>query len=79
MSLGRRLTGLLAVVVLAGCGQGGPAGGTSSATSVAPRPAPPAASYAKAQCPNPIYTGVPQLDLGPDVECGYLTVPQNRA
>jgi pimeloyl-ACP methyl ester carboxylesterase len=79
MSLGRRLTGLLAVVVLAGCGQGGPAGGTSSATSVAPRPAPPAASYAKAPCPNPIYTGVPQLDLGPGVECGYLSVPQNRA
>jgi len=75
----RRLIGLLGVVLLAGCGQSGPAGGTSSTTSVAPRPARPAASYAKAPCPNPIYTGLPQLDLGSGVECGYLTVPQNRA
>src|SRR5215217_3140703 len=74
-----RLIGLLSVVLLAGCGQGGPAGGTSSTTSVITRPAPPAASYAKAACPNPIYTGLPQLDLDTDVECGYLTVPQNRA
>jgi pimeloyl-ACP methyl ester carboxylesterase len=79
MSLARRLIGLIGVVVLAGCGQGGPAGGTSTTTSVLPRPAAPAASYAKAPCPNPIYTGLPQLDLGPGVECGYLTVPQNRA
>src|SRR5215217_1775642 len=75
----RRLIGLLGVVLLAGCGQSGPAGGTSSTTSVVPRPARPAASYAKAPCPNPIYTGLPQLDLGSGVECGYLTVPQNRA
>jgi pimeloyl-ACP methyl ester carboxylesterase len=75
----RRLVGLLGVVAVTGCGQGGPAGGTSSTTSVPPRPALRAASYAKAPCPNPIYTGVPQLDLGPNVECGYLTVPQNRA
>ena len=26
-----------------------------------------------------IYPGAPQVDLGPDVECGYLTVPENRA
>lgn len=75
----RRLIGLLGVAVLAGCGQGEPAGGTSSATSLLPRPARPVASYAKAPCPNPIYTGLPQLDFGPGVECGYLTVPQNRA
>jgi pimeloyl-ACP methyl ester carboxylesterase len=79
MSLARRLIGLIGVVVLAGCGQGGPSGGTSTTTSVLPRPAAPAASYAKAPCPNPMYTGLPQLDLGPGVECGYLTVPQNRA
>lgn len=36
------------------------------------------ASYTPADCPNPIYPAVPALDLGPDFECGYLTVPQNR-
>jgi hypothetical protein len=37
-----------------------------------------AATYAPAPCPNPIVEGIPQLDLGPEVECGYLTVPENR-
>ena len=36
------------------------------------------ASYASAPCPNPIYPGVPALDLGPQFECGYLTVPASR-
>lgn len=39
----------------------------------------PAASYESAPCPNPIYPEVPQLGLPPDAECGYLTVPENRA
>jgi pimeloyl-ACP methyl ester carboxylesterase len=77
--LARRMIGLLAVAVLAACGQGEPAAGAPSTTNTPPRPRPPAATYAKAPCPNPIYTGLPQLDLGPGVECGYLTVPQNRA
>jgi hypothetical protein len=45
-------------------------------SSAAPAPA---ASYAAAPCPNPIYPGVAQLDLGAGVECGYLTVPENRS
>src|SRR4051794_31055723 len=39
----------------------------------------PASTYVSAPCPNPIYPGVAQLDLGAGVECGYLTVPENRA
>src|SRR4051794_4191339 len=39
----------------------------------------PASTYVSAPCPNPIYPNVPQLDLGAGVECGYLTVPENRA
>ncbi len=74
--LGRRLIGLLGVVVLAGCSQGGPAGRTSSATSVAHRAA--RRLVRKRRAPADLHR-VPQLDLGPDVECGYLTVPQNRA
>jgi pimeloyl-ACP methyl ester carboxylesterase len=56
------------LLLVAGCAPGG-----NSA------PAPPPASYASAPCPNPIYPGVDQLDLGPGVECGYLTVPESRA
>jgi pimeloyl-ACP methyl ester carboxylesterase len=74
----RRFIGLVGVVLLAACGQGGPPGASTSTTTT-PSARPPAAVYAKAACPNPIYTGVPRLDLGPGVECGYLTVPQNRA
>ena len=37
------------------------------------------ASYAPAPCPNPILVGSPQFDLGAEFECGYLTVPENRA
>jgi pimeloyl-ACP methyl ester carboxylesterase len=79
------LTGsVTALVVLAGCGA--PAG-TSAPPAAPARVAPVAsaavaapgtASYAAAPCPNPIYPGVAQLDLGAGVECGYLTVPENR-
>ena len=75
-----RAMALLAVVVLAAgaCGSDQQLSTPpSSTTTAAARP--PEATYAKAPCPNPIYTGAPQLDLGPGVECGYLTVPQNRA
>lgn len=37
------------------------------------------ASYESTPCPNPIVAGVPAIDLGPDFECGYLTVPENRS
>lgn len=48
------------------------------APSPAAPQAPPPSSYAAAPCPNPIYPGVAQLDLGAGVECGYLTVPEDR-
>jgi pimeloyl-ACP methyl ester carboxylesterase len=37
------------------------------------------AKYAAAACPTPNVPGVPQLDLGSEFNCGYLTVPENRA
>jgi hypothetical protein len=46
--------------------------------SYAERPATDAA-YASASCPSPNIADAPELDLGPDVECGFLTVPENRA
>jgi pimeloyl-ACP methyl ester carboxylesterase len=51
-------------------------GSTSASTAAG---ASEGASYEAAPCPNPIVEGVPQIDLGPDFECGYLTVPENRA
>ena len=38
-----------------------------------------AATYSTAPCPNPMYAAAPVLDLGPDFQCGYLTVPESRA
>ncbi len=72
-----RVIALFGGIVLAAtaCGSGEPPG---EPTTPIPTPGP-AASYAQAPCPNPIYPGAPQVDLGPNVECGYLTVPQNRA
>ena len=56
---------------------------TTSAPTASTRPpstGPPGeASYARAPCPNPIVQGAPQIDLGPEFECGYLTVPENRS
>jgi len=71
-----RLIALLGVLVLAatGCGSDGPVSPATSTTTHAAT-----ALYAKAPCPNPIYPDVPRFDLGAGVECGYLTVPQNRA
>jgi pimeloyl-ACP methyl ester carboxylesterase len=68
-------------VVLAACAPATPAPTATTPTvpSTPASTASPTASYAPAACPNPIYPGVPQLDLGAGVECGYLTVPQNRA
>src|SRR5215216_3303745 len=49
------------------------ASSTTSASSTTARSTPPShrASFAPAPCPNPIVVGVPQLDLGPEFECGY--------
>jgi pimeloyl-ACP methyl ester carboxylesterase len=63
-----------AVLVLAGCSQ---TTGATQPTSVAEQPVT-NASYASAPCPSPNLAGAPELDLGPDVDCGILTVPESR-
>jgi pimeloyl-ACP methyl ester carboxylesterase len=55
-------------VVLAGCAQRPDAEQPTTA-----------ATYADARCPVPNIPGVPELDLSPDFDCGFLTVPENRA
>lgn len=35
--------------------------------------------YSSAPCPNPLVQGAPSIDLGPEFDCGYLTVPENRS
>jgi pimeloyl-ACP methyl ester carboxylesterase len=66
---GRGLVGLTMVVALmlfaAACGSDDSAGGGT----VQP-------SYAEAPCPDPVY---PDIVLGPEYTCGYLTVPENRS
>jgi pimeloyl-ACP methyl ester carboxylesterase len=62
------LVALVASGVLVGCGGG-------ARTALHARHA----TYEPAPCPTPNYPGVPQADLGPDVRCGYLTVPENRS
>jgi pimeloyl-ACP methyl ester carboxylesterase len=37
------------------------------------------ATYEATPCPSPNVPGAPQLDLGPEFSCGYLTVPEDRA
>ena len=71
--------GVLAVVtslVAVACGSDEP---DSAATSPPSTGAAGTASYETAPCPNPIVPGVPQIDLGPEFECGYLTAPENRS
>ncbi|GAA4678029.1 alpha/beta fold hydrolase [Pseudonocardia yuanmonensis] len=70
---------VVALVILAGCGAPAPSSGSLAPAVAAASAASSAASYEPASCPNPIYPGVPQLDLGAGMECGYLTVPENRA
>ena len=50
-----------------------PAGSQSPATQSA------VASFESAPCPSPVIAGIPELELGPEFSCGYLTVPENRA
>ncbi|TQF69287.1 alpha/beta hydrolase [Rhodococcus spelaei] len=71
----RRPTALAiaAGLTVAACG-GGSSGETTPATASHA-----AGTYADAPCPSPNVPGVPQLDLGPDFTCGFLTVPENRA
>jgi pimeloyl-ACP methyl ester carboxylesterase len=72
-----RVVLVAALALLCGCAPavGGGAAATPGAGATAASPS----TYASAPCPNPIYPGVPQLDLGAGVECGYLSVPEDRA
>ncbi|MDT0353048.1 alpha/beta fold hydrolase [Pseudonocardia charpentierae] len=63
------VAGLAVAAVLAGCAAPAPARVVVTATP----------SYAPAPCPNPVVPGFPQLDIPGGVECGVLTVPENRA
>lgn len=36
-------------------------------------------SYEATPCPKPNIAGFPEIDIPPGVQCGYLTVPENRA
>lgn len=53
-------------IILAGCAQ-------SAET------ARPSTAYESVRCPSPNIPGVPEMDLGADVVCGFLSVPENRA
>lgn len=65
---------LVLVLLVAGCG-----GTTAGPETARPAAVSGASMYAAAPCPNPIYPGAAAFDLGAGVECGYLTVPENRA
>jgi pimeloyl-ACP methyl ester carboxylesterase len=71
-----------AVVLMLVVGCSGPTG-TAPTVPTAARPSASlnqsTASFARAPCPVPNVSGIPQLDLGPDFSCGYLTVPENRS
>src|SRR5262249_41402401 len=50
-----------------------------SGTDSPPSGAISAAAFQTIPCPQPNIAGVPDLDFPPGVQCGYLTVPENRA
>lgn len=59
---------ILALACMAvACGGDNPAGSAS------------AGLYEKSSCPQPNIAGFPDLDFPAGVECGYLTVPENRS
>lgn len=72
----RRVAGrawlLLGSLGLAGCG-----GVNGNGPELAGVPA--AASFQTTPCPQPNVAGVPSLDIPPGVQCGYLSVPEDRA
>jgi len=39
----------------------------------------PVSVFESAPCPSPNYPGHPELDLGSEFSCGFLSVPENRA
>jgi pimeloyl-ACP methyl ester carboxylesterase len=68
-----RVTAITAPMVVATVCMVAACTGTPSATK------PPDAVYASTPCPQPNIAGVPDLDFPASVQCGYLTVPENRA
>jgi pimeloyl-ACP methyl ester carboxylesterase len=69
---------LLALALLAAsCGSSEGARSATTAETLAAS-AGSGSSFASVPCPNPMYEGFPQLDLGPEADCGYLTVPERR-
>ena len=52
-------------------------GGTTVAAGTTTQDVPP--SYTPGPCPNPIAPLPTPLDLGDNIECGYLTVPESRS
>ena len=69
--LRRRCAVLVAVltVVLSGCAAVDSKDSTELPVSV----------FESAPCPSPNYPGHPELDLGSEFSCGFLSVPENRA
>ena len=72
----------ITTVLLSACGPGtstAPTGAQPGTMSATGSPAVGGSRYEAGPCPNPIVEGVPQIDLGPDFECGFLIAPENRA
>ncbi|HET8780210.1 MAG TPA: alpha/beta fold hydrolase [Agromyces sp.] len=65
--------------LLSGCAGAGPNGGESGASGEPAASADYEATYETSVCPVPNMPGHPTHDLGPEYECGYLTVPENRS
>jgi pimeloyl-ACP methyl ester carboxylesterase len=74
-----RVVLVAALALLSGCAPAARAADVAAPTPGASATAASPSTYASAPCPNPIYPAVPQLDLGAGVECGYLSVPEDRA
>jgi pimeloyl-ACP methyl ester carboxylesterase len=81
-SRGRRAARRVAVVIAAGllgvaCTSTNGSGSTTAMSDTSAEARGP--TFLPAECPNPLLPGAPSLDLGPEFECGYLTVPENRS
>jgi pimeloyl-ACP methyl ester carboxylesterase len=68
MGRARSYVVLVTSCVLAACSGSGSSSGAVSA-----------ASFQTVACPQPNIAGVPDLDIPSGVQCGFLTVPENRA
>lgn len=64
--------------LLSGCVAGAPTGGDPGERGDPEASAGYEARYEPSACPDPNLPGFPSLDLGPEYDCGYLTVPEDR-